>query len=337
MRTRVLALLVSLLATPALGSEGVLEINQTCAVQTGCFAGDSAGFPVTISQPGSYRLTSSLVRSNINLDGILVTSSDVTIDLGGFTIDGGCDPSVCSSGIGRGILVLGGRKEVRIRDGIIKHNAREGIKAADAGAGGIVVEDLSITANVGVGVWLGPTSIVEDVVAIGNGGNGINVGDHGAVTRSRAVQNAGHGILTGVGSNVNDSTASLNGGRGIEALSSGVSISGNSIYQNFGGGINVGRGATVAGNTVESNSLYGITASLGSNISANTLDGNQSFGVVAGGGATVQGNSVRSHSMGLNLSATAAYRDNTISESPDAVLGGINAGGNVCNGSLTCP
>ena len=54
MRAVVLALLFSLVTIPAIASDGVLEINQTCAVQTGCFSGDVAGFPVTISTSGSY-------------------------------------------------------------------------------------------------------------------------------------------------------------------------------------------------------------------------------------------------------------------------------------------
>ena len=42
---RILApLLLLTLAIPAFASDGVLEINQTCAVNTGCFAGDTAGF-----------------------------------------------------------------------------------------------------------------------------------------------------------------------------------------------------------------------------------------------------------------------------------------------------
>ena len=36
------------LAPMAYAVDGVLEINQTCAVNTGCFAGDAAAFPVTI-------------------------------------------------------------------------------------------------------------------------------------------------------------------------------------------------------------------------------------------------------------------------------------------------
>ena len=58
-----IALLLLALAGPALAVDGVVEINQTCAVQTGCFSGDTAGYPVTITQPGSYRLTSNLASS----------------------------------------------------------------------------------------------------------------------------------------------------------------------------------------------------------------------------------------------------------------------------------
>jgi hypothetical protein len=46
-------------------SDGQLEINQACAVNTGCFPGDDPGFPVTITQPGSYRLTGNLDLSAV--------------------------------------------------------------------------------------------------------------------------------------------------------------------------------------------------------------------------------------------------------------------------------
>jgi len=44
-------ILRALATNPALASGGVLEINQSCAVNTGCFTGDSAGFPVEIKNP----------------------------------------------------------------------------------------------------------------------------------------------------------------------------------------------------------------------------------------------------------------------------------------------
>ena len=63
-------------AVPALAVDGVLEINQACAVNTGCSTGDTAGFPVTISTSGSYRLTSNLESNAPAIDMIDVTTDD---------------------------------------------------------------------------------------------------------------------------------------------------------------------------------------------------------------------------------------------------------------------
>ena len=41
--------LLTLLAPAVSASDGVLEINQTCALTTGCFDGDSPGFPAAAS------------------------------------------------------------------------------------------------------------------------------------------------------------------------------------------------------------------------------------------------------------------------------------------------
>jgi len=79
-------LLLLALAGPALAVDGVLEINQACAVNTGCFAGDTAGYPVTITDAGSYRLTSNVILPDLFTDAIHVSKNDVAIDLNGFTI-----------------------------------------------------------------------------------------------------------------------------------------------------------------------------------------------------------------------------------------------------------
>ena len=101
MRLAVLPFLTLALALPALAVDGVLEINQACAVSAGCFVGDSGGFPVTISSPGSYRLTSNLITRAPG-DGIDVTTEQVEIDLNGFTIgcDGGAAGGTCEPGTG---------------------------------------------------------------------------------------------------------------------------------------------------------------------------------------------------------------------------------------------
>jgi parallel beta-helix repeat protein len=62
-------------------------------------------------------------------------------------------------------------------------------------------------------------------------------------------------------------------------------------------------------------------------------------GIKAVQGSTVSGNTVRENGEhGLDMSSDTAYRGNTISDNTDGTAKlGINAGGNVCDGSLTCP
>ena len=47
---------------PAFAADGVIEINQARAKAGGVTPGDTPLFPVTISQPGSYRLTGNSER-----------------------------------------------------------------------------------------------------------------------------------------------------------------------------------------------------------------------------------------------------------------------------------
>ncbi len=64
--------------------DGVILINQSTVMAAG-------GFPYTISQPGSYKLTGNLVVPNF-VSGIQISASNVTLDLNGFTISGATRP-----------------------------------------------------------------------------------------------------------------------------------------------------------------------------------------------------------------------------------------------------
>jgi hypothetical protein len=90
---KALLAVVCLLPVSAWAVDGVIEINAARAVAGGVTGGDQPGYPVTISQPGSYRLTGSLEQPNDQTSVIEVTSSDVHLDLNGFNIvgiPGGC-------------------------------------------------------------------------------------------------------------------------------------------------------------------------------------------------------------------------------------------------------
>ncbi len=83
-----------LLAADAMASEGVIEINQAAALAGGITPSDTPGFPVTLDQPGSYRLTGDLDfittdEDPFGISGIVITAEDVSLDLGGFSVSVG--------------------------------------------------------------------------------------------------------------------------------------------------------------------------------------------------------------------------------------------------------
>lgn len=77
------------LAQKAGGSgDGVVTITQAKAVNGGVTPGDAPGFPVSITQPGSYRLAGNLTLTDPNVGAIEILAAGVTLDLGGFTVQG---------------------------------------------------------------------------------------------------------------------------------------------------------------------------------------------------------------------------------------------------------
>ncbi len=74
--------------------DGVILIDQNHALIGNITPGDAPGFPVTISQPGSYRLSGDLIVPDANTTAIQITADHVTLDLNGFAIIG---PTVCTS------------------------------------------------------------------------------------------------------------------------------------------------------------------------------------------------------------------------------------------------
>jgi hypothetical protein len=356
MRRSILILLLLLFATPALAVDGVLEINQTCAVQTGCIdnsggIGDTPGFPVTIEVPGSYVLTSNLIVSDPNKHGISIATAPVTIDLNGFEIQGPVNCNglgstlTCDAGTGSGIrssfvrssvmngsvikfgsdgVQLGGRSQVR--DLVVERNGGKGI---DVGGDSLVSRSRAYRNATG-GVGAGANSMVKNVTATSNGSHGIEVGGSGVVRESTANDNGGSGIDVGEGSNVSESTACDNGAHGIRAQSSVVSSNVACRNAGFAAIVSTDDGSVIRGNSVVRNERGGVT--------------------VFGDGSTVLGNVIRGNGTsgsgrGLNFDATSGstYRGNTITENAtQAVMGaGVNLGDNYCAGtgvvSASCP
>lgn len=236
MRSRLILSLLSLLflvAPIARGSDGVLEINQACAI-AGCFAGDTGGFPVSITTAGSYRLTSdldvSVASTPADATAVEIRTNGVSLDLGGFAISGTntCTLGVCSqNGLGVGVQGNGGgnRQETAVRNGVIRGMGGAGI-TCDRGC---TVEGVRLERNGGDGIVLfnGP-GVIRGNVSRNNGGNGIWAG----------------GVIT-------ENVVERNGAIGIFGQNSGV-ISGNMVRDNRGTGVRC-TNTTVIDNTIHSN------------------------------------------------------------------------------------
>ncbi|MAG34534.1 MAG: hypothetical protein CL908_27000 [Deltaproteobacteria bacterium] len=310
-------LIFLILATPALATDGVLEINQTCAVNTGCFDGDTPGFPVTITTPGtSYRLTSRLIVPNQSTDGIRVSTSDIGIDLNNFAIiRSGCEglTTDCTPTWGSG-------------SGIERNDNQ----ATDRGTS---VKNGSIIGMGQYGVLLGEQAEVTNLRIRWTRQHGISVAEGSRVIGNTVYQSSLYGIWAYNGSTVLGNTVYLNGGDGIH-VGEGSTVSDNTAYQNGGDGIHTSFGSTVSDNTAYRNGDDGIYTGSGSTISDNTAYRNEGDGIHADFGATVNGNTLNfNESMQLRLSGAASYYGNTLISPDSASLiqaVGVNGGANVC-------
>jgi len=244
-------LVVTLGCVPAFAVDGVVLINQSGVLAGNITPGDTPGFPVTISQPGSYRLSGNLTVPDVNTTAILVTAENVSLDLNGFSVTG---PNTCTFGTGcpfasgEGVMAgnfgVAGPRNVRVFNGTVR----------GMGANGIILT--------GVG------SAVEKVVAMGNREVGIEV-EAGSVVDSVASFNE-FGIFakTARGCITENNTQT-----GIEVFANGVA-SGNSANNNSISGITLAVGGTATGNTANHNS-DGIVANCPSTVVGNTATGNQ--------------------------------------------------------------
>ena len=125
---------------------------------------------------------------------------------------------------------------------------------------------------------------------------------------------------------------------GEDAIVSGNRISGTTASSV---GVFAGPRSIVTGNVVRNMETNGITCSIGCLVSGNVVSDNGVHGIQTGTGSSVSDNTlIGNDGYGLLLTGSTGYRNNTIFVLPPAsgtVNGGTNAGGNVCNSSLTCP
>jgi len=172
---------------PATGGSSDTSVNASTQVQ----------LPIQITEPGNYRLNTNLVGLNPNAV-IEIESSDVTLDLNGFSI----------SGVGSGIL--GSGRNIAISNGSINpddgfalalsgSNCRvEGLRiAGDAPTGGFpaaillggtncIVKNNTVEAA-GVGISCGGCVVSGNTVTVSGGAPAINASNSSLVVGNRAT------------------------------------------------------------------------------------------------------------------------------------------------------
>jgi hypothetical protein len=168
MKTALLALAAALLAAGARAD--VVTIDQTKALAGGVTPGDAPGFPVTISQPGSYWLTGNLRVPRHSYGAIQVTTAGgVALDRGGFVVRGtGCSGTLCRviSADAHGIT----GNYLRVRDGRIETFSGWGLVS-----GGSDMERLHVTGNGSGGISGSGWSRVLDAHVTHNQGIGLSL------------------------------------------------------------------------------------------------------------------------------------------------------------------
>jgi len=252
--------------------DGVVLIDQSHALAGNITPGDAPGFPVTISQSGSYRLSGNLIVPDANTTAILITADFVTLDMNGFSImgPGTCTgtfpttPTKCSS-TGTGIGVQAGS----VNEEVPGPKATKVFNGAVRGMGS-------------TGLFLlGDGSYIEKVTADSNAGFGFLV--NGSVVQSTANLNGQAGITA---ITVRDCVASSNGREGVDIDNDGVG-SNISAFFNGGSGIRVFNGS-VTNSTASQNIAFGFDLVCPSAIVNNTIVANKQGAIVQDGNTGCQ-------------------------------------------------
>lgn len=327
----------------------ITQINQAHALAGNVTPGDPAGFPVVISLPGSYQLTSNL-DVPAGKSAVEITASHVTLDLNGFLISKKVpDPQFAAISAGPGVgFVAVSNGHIQGMGGITLEGVSNRIEKvqlegpAPLGTGmrlgnlGVAVRN-QVT-RVDTGFTVGRNGLVKENV-VGSSEHGVSAGENSIVECNSVDGGASQSsIKVGNGSIVAGNIAGSNDA-GIEAGTSCL-VKENTVRNCGQFGIAAGDGSVVVGNRVNHVSGGpGITVGLGCTVKDNAISA-CGEGIRATDGSAIEANAVGQCSgLGLKLGATSGYASNVLVGSNGGgpqVTGGLQTDKNVC-GSGFCP
>jgi parallel beta-helix repeat protein len=246
--------------------------------------------PYTISQSGSYYLTTNLVDSTGTA--ITIDANGVTLDLNGFSI-------ADNSGPGYGIFIPGSYTNIVVKNGLITGWPENGVYC---GANTATFERLTLTDNSIYGLVFGGTGNVNTTVRSctlsGNGTGGISCLANNVTIEDSIVSSNGYGLfISGVnGGIIRDCTINGNVTEGISCINST-----NLTWERLVICANNNSGAYLAGLfssvirdcSFEANIAYGINLSgSGCSILDNNFNGNAYGMDVSGANNQIDGNHI---------------------------------------------
>ncbi|MDN3921245.1 hypothetical protein [Roseateles violae] len=212
-------------------------------------------FPITINQPGSYKLAGNLVVP-AGLNGIVITASDVSLDLNGFSVTGpvSCGQT-CSAG-GSTVGINATAMHATVRNGTVSGFGFAGVYIGMFSA---TLEDLTVKSNGQYGIMRNTGGDDQPVAmrrisALRNGLCGIST-KNTTIESSLANENLSSGICGYGGVSVLDSTMSFNKVHGF--------------YSNGAAFGDLLRGSRLQGNL--GGNLYQMPISAGGNLNGTTL------------------------------------------------------------------
>lgn len=256
--------------------------------------------PFTIDTPGAYVLRSNLVGT-ADPFGITVNASDVTIDLGGFSLIG---TPQSASAIGSNASIEG----LRIDNGTITDWPQ--IDVAVAFSLGTNISDVRVRDCAVGGVWAGQGAVLERITTSG-GGFGIRTDWRSVLDGCNTAFHTVEGILTADACMVRHSTSSSNGSHGIEVGGACV-VAECTAINNTGDGIRTGAGSTVTSCSAGNNGGAGIFAASESTVTQCSALGNTGDGVFGQFGVTVDTcTATENGDDGIRVSTGGSVRDCT--------------------------
>ncbi len=218
-----------------------------------------------ISQPGSYYLTENLSIDAPYTVGIQVLTSNVTIDLSGFTIEGSASGvvGVRSSGSIWGLVVRNGTvtgcSDTGVDLGLSYGGVVRDIVATENGVGIDVGDDYHVVGctaynNADIGIDASSRCLVENCVADRNGTDGINANNQSTIRNCSAGSNNDDGISTSDASAILDCTVSSNKNIGVR-VAWGCTVQGCTFFTNIVEHLSFGSYCRILENTVRGGAI----------------------------------------------------------------------------------